>query len=226
MKDIWQDLRFGARLLRLNPGFAAVAILSLALGIGANTSIFQLLDAVRLRTLPVKDPQQLAVVRIEDRQWNSGRFQGGYSELTNPIWEQIRDHQEAFSGMFAWGPDQFNLATGGEARYVRGNWISGDYFNVLGERPILGRVFTPEDDHRGCGTPGVVVSYGFWQREFGGDPSALGRKITLESHPFEIIGITSPSFYGVEVGRSYDVAVLICSEPVIRGEDTDRKSVV
>src|SRR6202011_1129147 len=97
---------------------------------------------------------------------------------------------------------------------------SGDYFRVLGEPPILGRVFTADDDRRGCGAPGAVISYGFWQREFGGDASTLGRKITIEGHPFEIIGITSPSFYGVEVGRSYDVAALICSEPVIRGEDS------
>src|SRR5256714_1234949 len=220
MKALWQDLRFGVRLLRLNPSFATVAVLSLALGIGANTSIFQLLDAVRLRTLPVKDPQQLAVVRTEGRHWRSGRVTNAYAELSNPLWEQIRDHQQAFSSIFAWGPDQFNLATGGEAHYARGNWVSGDYFNTLGERPILGRVFTREDDHRGCGAPGAVISYGFWQREFAGDPAALGRKITLEGHPFEIIGITSPNFYGVEVGRSYDVAVPICSEPLIHGEDS------
>src|SRR5438045_3103546 len=109
MKTLWQDLRFGARLLRLNPSFACVAVLSLALGIGANTSIFQLLDAVRLRTLPVKDPQQLAVVRTEGRHWRSGRVTNAYAELSNPLWEQIRDHQQAFSSIFAWGPDQFNL---------------------------------------------------------------------------------------------------------------------
>jgi predicted permease len=220
MGNLWQDLKFGARLLRLNPGFAAIAMLSLALGIGANTAIFQLLDAVRLRTLPVKNPQELAVVRIDERKWSSGRFEGPYSDLTNAIWEQIRDRQEGFSGIFAWAADQFNLATGGEARYVRGNWVSGDYFRVLGEQPLLGRVFSVADDRRGCGAPGAVISYGFWQREFGGDASALGRKITIEGHPFQIIGITSPGFYGVEVGRSYDVAVLICSEPVIRGEDS------
>jgi len=220
MGNLWQDLKFGARLLRLNPGFAAIAMLSLALGIGANTAIFQLLDAVRLRTLPVKNPQELAVVRIDERKWSSGRFEGPYSDLTNAIWEQIRDRQEGFSGIFAWAADQFNLATGGEARYVRGNWVSGDYFRVLGEQPLLGRVFSVADDRRGCGAPGAVISYGFWQREFGGDTSALGRKITIEGHPFQIIGITSPSFYGVEVGRWYDVAVLICSEPVIRGEDS------
>jgi putative ABC transport system permease protein len=220
MRTLWQDLRFGARLLRLNPGFAAIAMTSLALGIGANTAIFQLLDAVRLRTLPVKNPQELAVVRIDERKWSSGHFTGPYSALTNPLWEQIRDRQEGFSGIFAWSAEQFNLATGGEARYVRGNWVSGDYFRVLGEQPILGRVFTAADDRRGCGAPGAVISYGFWQREFGGDASALARKITVEGHPFEIIGITSPSFYGVEVGRSYDVAVLVCSEPLIHGEDS------
>jgi putative ABC transport system permease protein len=218
METLWQDLRFGARLLRLNPGFAAIAMLSLALGIGANAAIFQLLDAVRLRTLPVKNPQELAVVRIDERHWASGRVTGPYGALTNPLWEQIRQRQEGFSGIFAWAGEQFNLATGGEARYVRGNFVSGDYFRVLGEQPFMGRVFTAADDRRGCGAPGAVISYGFWQREFGGDASTLGRKITVEGHPFEIIGITSPSFYGVEVGRSYDVAVLVCSEPLIHGE--------
>lgn len=220
MGTLWQDLKFGARLLRLNPGFAAIAMLSLALGIGANAAIFQLLDAVRLRTLPVKNPHELAVVRIDERKWSSGHFEGSYSALTNPLWEQIRDHQEGFSGMFAWAAEQFNLAAGGEAHYVRGNYVSGDYFRVLGEQALLGRLFTVADDRRGCGAAGAVISYGFWQREFGGDASTLGRKITIEGHPFEIIGITSPSFYGVEVGRAYDVAVPICSEPVIRGEDS------
>jgi putative ABC transport system permease protein len=221
MRTLWQDLRFGARLLRLNPGFAAIAMLSLGLGIGANTAIFQLLDAVRLRTLPVKNPQELAVVRFEERKWGSGNFRGDYfeSELSNALWQQIRDHQEAFSGIFAWASDQVNLAPSGETRNARANWVSGDYFRVLGERPILGRVFTAEDDKRGCGsTPGAVISYGFWQREFGGDASIVGQKITIEGHPFQIIGVTAPGFFGVEVGRSYDLAILVCSEPLIRGE--------
>jgi len=220
MGNLWQDLKFGARLLRLNPGFAAIAILSLALGIGANAAIFQLLDAVRLQSLPVKNPGELAVVRIDERHWASGRMEGAYSSLTNAMWEQIRDRQEGFSGIFAWAATEFNLASGGEVRYARGNWVSGDYFRVLGEQPTLGRVFTAADDHRGCGAPGAVISYGFWHREFGGEASALGRKITIEGHPFEIIGITSPGFHGVEVGRSYDVAVPICSEPLIRGEES------
>jgi putative ABC transport system permease protein len=125
MEDSWQDFRYGFRLLRLNPGFAIVAILSLALGIGANTAIFQLLDAVRLRTLPVARPQELAIVRVADRKWNSGRFHGRYSQLTNPLWEQIRDHQQAFSRIAAWAGENLNLATGGEARYAQGIWVKG-----------------------------------------------------------------------------------------------------
>jgi putative ABC transport system permease protein len=220
MRTVWQDLKFGARLLRLNPSFAVIAMLSLALGIGANTAIFQLLDAVRLRSLPVKNPQELAIVRVENRTWTMGRMEGPYSYLTNPMWEQIRDRQQGFSGIFAWEATEFNLSAGGEARFARGNYVSGDYFRVLGEQPLLGRVFSLADDKRGCGSPGVVISYGFWQREFGGDASALGRKITLEGHPFEIIGITARRFTGIEVGRPYDVAVLVCSEPVIRGEES------
>lgn len=220
MEILWRDLRYGARLLRLNPGFTAVALLSLALGIGANTAIFQLLDAVRLRTLPVKNPQELAIVRIANRQGSMGRHEGRYSELTNPIWEQIRDRQQAFSSIFAWAADTFNLAVGGEARYAHGIYVSGDFFEVLAVRPLLGRLLTSDDDRRGCGSRGIVISYAFWQREFGGQPAAVGGRLTLEGHPFQIVGVTPPDFFGVEVGRSYDLAVPICAEPVLRGEES------
>jgi len=220
VETLWQDLRYGARLLRLNPGFTLVAVLSLALGIGANAAIFQLLDSVRLRALPVPNPQELAAVRIADRNWSAGRHEGRYSDITNPMWEQIRDHQEAFSSAFAWAESSFNLAAGGEARYAQGIYVSGDFFKVLDVQPLLGRVLTAADDRRGCGSPGAVISYAFWQREFAGQPSALGGKLTLEGHPFPIIGITPPGFFGVEIGRSYDVAVPICSELVIRGEES------
>jgi putative ABC transport system permease protein len=170
METLWQDLRYGARLLRLNPGFTAVAILSLALGIGANTAIFQLLDAVRLRTLPVKNPQELATVRIADRKWSAGRHQGRYSQLSNPMWEQIRDHQQCFSSIFAWSADEFNLALGGEVRRAQGIYVSGDFFKVLELQPLLGRLLTSYEDRRGCGSPGAVISYAFWQHEFGGQP--------------------------------------------------------
>src|SRR6266516_295238 len=132
MTTLWQDLRFGIRMLRKNVGFTAVAVLSLALGIGANTAIFQLLNAVRLRTLPVKAPQELAEVRIEDMKGVRGNFSGRYNAVTNPIWRLIRERQQAFSGIFAWGTADLNLAQGGEVRPAKGLWLSGDSFNVLG----------------------------------------------------------------------------------------------
>jgi putative ABC transport system permease protein len=218
LETLWQDLRYSARLLRLNPGFTAVAILSLSLGIGANTAIFQLLDAVRLRTLPVKSPEELAEVKISPHNWSHGNFTSRHPETTDALWEQIRDRQEAFSAISAWSDDSFNLAPGGPARYAQGLWVSGDFFRVLGVHPVLGRVFTPADDRRGCGTAGAVISYPFWHREFGGDNSVIGRKLTLEGHPFEVIGVTPADFSGIEVGRSFDVAVPICAEPAVKGE--------
>jgi putative ABC transport system permease protein len=220
IESLWQDLRYGARLLRLNPGFAAIAVLSLALGIGANTAIFQLIDAIRLRTLPVPNPQQLVTVEIANRDWTRGNFSGGYPALTNPLWEQIRDHQQAFSGIAVWGSDQLNLARGGEANLADALLVSGDFFNVLGVTPAAGRLFTAADDRRGCGAVGAVVSYSFWQRQFGGNPSAVGKALTLEGHPFEIVGVTPPNFSGVDVGHKFDLAIPICSEPLLAGANS------
>jgi putative ABC transport system permease protein len=217
METLWQDLKFGARTLRKNYGFTVVAVMTLALGIGANTAIFQLLDAVRLRTLPVKDPHELAEVYIADMSGTRGSFVYSHPTVTNPIWERVRERAEPFTGIFAWSADTFNLSTGGESRYAQALWVSGDFFNTLGVRPALGRVFTNEDDRRGCGAPGAVISHAFWQREFGGDPSVVGRKLSLDFHPVEIIGVTPPSFFGPEVGRSFDVAVPICSEATLEG---------
>src|SRR5437899_1845846 len=211
----WRDLKYGARLLRLNPAFALVATLSLALGIGANTAIFQLLNAVRIRTLPVERPQELVEVRIGDTNGGrTGQFSGRRPMLTNPMFEQIRDRQQAFSGLAAWGTSAFNLTDGGEARYAQGVWVNGDFFNTLRVRPLVGRLFTPADDVRGCGAPGVVVGYGFWQRELGGDANAIGRPLRLEGHEFEVLGVTPPAFFGVEVGRTFDVALPLCAEPL------------
>lgn len=215
---VWQDIRYAVRVLRLNPAFTIVCIVSLALGIGANTAIFQLIDSVRLRTLPVNDPQQLAIVRIRDRTWASGRVHGTYPDLTDPMFRQIRDKQEGFSSIAAWGAESFNLANGGEAHNVRGIFASGDFFRLLGVQALIGRVFNSSDDVRGCTMSGAVVSYSFWQRELGGDPAAIGRNITLEGHPFQVIGVTPANFYGVEVGRNFNLAIPICSEPIVRGE--------
>ncbi|HTZ90473.1 MAG TPA: ABC transporter permease [Alloacidobacterium sp.] len=210
-----RDLRYATRQLWQSPGFTVVAILSLALGIGANTTIFQLLDAVRLRTLPVKDPEQLAKITIVNSpHCCTGNFYSNNADLTGPIWNQLRRQQQGFSEIAAWSPFRFNLGHGGEARYADTLLVSGDFFNVLGIQPLLGRLISPSDDYRGCGAQGAVLSYAFWQREFGGRPEALASKLTLNGNAFQIIGIAPPGFYGLEVGRSFDVAIPICSDPL------------
>src|SRR5678816_223713 len=199
-----RDLGYGLRILRSNLGFTLVAVLSLALGIGANTAIFQLINAVRLKTLPVKNPEELVEVRVATNSGRTGSFSSRYARLTNAQWELIRDQQQAFSGMLAFTTNVYNLQPKGEARYAQGLMVSGDFFNVLGVAPVVGRVFTPQDDVRACGAPGAVISHAFWQREFSGAPDIVGRKINLNGKPFDIIGVSSPTFFGVEVGRSYD----------------------
>jgi len=220
VETLWQDLRQGLRLLRLNPGFTSVALLSLALGIGANTAIFQLLDAVLLRMLPVKNPQEIVEVRIDAKHGRSGNFINDHAELTTAQWEHLRDQQHVFSGIFAWAPDNFNLAPGGEVRNASGLWVSGGYFSVLGVRPALGRLLSSADDHRGCGLPGAVISYPFWQHEYRGDLSVIGSKLTLNGQPVEIIGVTAPGFYGLDVGGSFDVALPICGQAALNGENS------
>lgn len=219
--DFWQDLRHGARLLKRSPAFFAVATLSLALGIGANTAIFQLVDSVRLRLLPVPHPEQLAELQIaENEHCCSGNFSDRHPNLTYPQWEHIRAHQQAFSSLFAWGDQEFNLATRGDVRFTQGLWVSGDYFKTLGVQPLMGRTLTADDDRPGCGSPNAVISHAFWLREFGGDPSAVGKKVMLDGHPVQIVGVTPASFFGLDVGRRFDVAVPVCAEPWINGEDS------
>src|ERR1700723_320756 len=219
MTNLLRDLRHAFRLLRLSPGFTIVAVLTLALGIGANTAIFQLVDSIRLRTIPVKNPQELGTVRIAERHWGSGNFSGQYSQLTFPMWEQIRKRQEGFSTIAAWGEQSFNLATGGEVRFAKGIWISGDFFRVLGMQPFLGRLLTAEDDQPGCPASGADISYAFWQRNFGGDPAAIGKRVSLDGNSFEVLGITPPGFNGISVGNTFDVAVPICVEPILNPRD-------
>ncbi len=219
IETLWSDLRFGARLLRFNPVFAGAAILSLALGIGANTAIFQLLDAVRLRTLPVKNPQDLVSVRIDQRHGMSGSSSGRYSELTYAMWEQIRAQQQGLSSVFAFSPTEFNISPSGEIHDVQALWVSGEFFETLGVGPAVGRLLSPADDKPGCASPGVVISNSFWQHEYGGDATVVGHIITIDKHPFQIIGVTSPGFYGVEMGRYFDVAAPLCAEPIVDGTE-------
>ena len=219
MTNLLRDLRHAFRLLRLSPGFAVVAILTLALGVGANTAIFQLIDSIRLRTIPVQNPEQLGTIRIADRQWGSGNFSGQYSQLTFPLWEQIRQRQEGFSEIAAWADQSFNLATGGEVHYAKGIRITGDFFHLLGVRPVLGRLLGPEDDQPACAVSGANISYAFWQRNFAGDPAVIGKRLNLDGNSFQILGVTQPGFNGVSVGNYFDVAVPVCVEPILNPRD-------
>jgi predicted permease len=206
------DLWYGIRMLVRSPGFTAVAVLTLALGIGANTAIFQLLDAVRLRNLPVMNPGELTVVHLANRQGWRGSQETGYPALNNPLWEYLRDHQHVFSQVLAWSPTDFGITVGDHERLVQGLWVSGDFFNVLGVRPALGRLFTSSDDRPGCGASGVVVSYSFWQTQLGGNPQAIGSTLTIGRHAVPILGIAANGFTGPEVGHSFEVAAPICSQ--------------
>jgi putative ABC transport system permease protein len=218
MESAVRDLWYGARVLRKNPSFTAVAVLSLALGIGANAAIFQLINAIRLRALPVQAPQELADIRITDMSGARGS-QSRDNAVTYRIWEQLRERQTGFAGIAAWSDDQLNLSPSGEVRQVRGLWVSGEFFSLLGVQPTLGRLFAPSDDYRGCGAPGAVISYNFWRSELAGDSSVIGRKITVNGHPVAILGVTPASFFGVDAGRAFQIALPVCSVTVVRGYD-------
>jgi putative ABC transport system permease protein len=214
-----QDLRDAFRALKATPIVSVVAVLSLALGIGANTAIFSIIDSLMLRSLPVKEPQRLAIV---------GMGTAGRTSWTNPIWEQIRERQRLFDGAFVWSSTRFNLAPGGQTELIDGMWASGGIFDILGVPAILGRTFTEADDRRGGGPDGPVsvISYTYWQRRFGGAADVIGRSITVERVPFTIIGVAPPEFFGVDVGRTFDVAIPLGTEPLIRGKESslDRRS--
>jgi putative ABC transport system permease protein len=229
-RDIWgrrwiehaaQDVRYALRTFRRNPGFALVAILSLTLGIGANTALFEVVNAVRLRTLPVADPAGLVQVNIADRDGARGSFETWFPSITQPIWREIQARREPFSGLFAWGNDGFSLTEGGEARTAAGLWVSGEFFQTLGLAPAVGRLLSPDDDRPGCAAR-AVLGHGMWRRAYGGDPSAVGKTITLNSKAVEIVGVAPAAFQGLEVGRVFDVALPLCAEPAFSSDGKGR----
>lgn len=221
LSSFGRDLKFAIRQLRQTPIVSGIALLSLALGIGANVAIFSLVNALMLKALPVHEADRLVLLGFE----STG---GANTSFTNPQWEYLRDQQDIFTGLTVTGGARFNLNAGGESRPVVGLFVNGHYFDALGVTPIAGRAFTKDDDRRGGGPDGpvAVISYGFWQREFGADPAAIGRSIALDGHPFTVIGVTPRDFFGVQVGRAFDVAVPLGTEPIIRGAESslDRRS--
>jgi predicted permease len=218
LDEIGQNIRYALRMLGKNPGFTAVIVLTLALGIGANTAIFSIIDSLLLRPLPVQDPSRLALV--------TDTSDGGQESWTYAIWEQIRDRRDAFAGTAAWATADasFSLSQGGETEVVNGIWVSGEFFDVLGVPAARGRTFSAADDIRGGGTSGpvAVISHDFWQRHFGGTPDVVGRTLTLERIPFTVVGVTPREFFGLSVGRAFDVAVPFGAEPLVRGTKDSR----
>jgi putative ABC transport system permease protein len=199
------DWRDAWRSLRSAPMVTAFCVLSLALGIGGVTALFSILNSLTMKPLPVREPERLAV--LADNSW------------TNPIWEAIRDRRQAFAeDAFAWGNDRFNLSPAATADIVEGFWVSGRMFEVLGVPAAIGRTLTEADDVRGGGAAGpvTVISHAFWQRRYAGAPDIVGKTLLVERVPFTIVGVTQQGFFGPDVGRSFDIALPIGAEPLVR----------
>ena len=213
LDTLTQHVRYALRILKNSPGFAAIAIRSLALGIGANIAIFSLVDAVILKYLPVERPEELMQLRYGAPDWS-----GEVSTFANPVWEQVRDHQDVFAAAFAWSnKDKLDLTQGGTMRPANGLWVSGGFFRAMGLHAAEGRLISDSDDRRGC--PAVaVLSYGFWQDHFGGAMSATGSTLSLRSRAFEVIGVAPRGFFGMEVGEKFDLALPICATAIFDGK--------
>jgi predicted permease len=206
LREFGQDVRHGLRLLRRTPLVTGLALVSLGLGIGANTALFSLADAVMLRPLPVAHPEQLMQLYTQGPQARRPS-----PSFTNPMWEQVRDGQDVFSGAFAWSAEQFNLSQGGERQLVWGDWASGDYFATLGVSAERGRLLGRADDFHGC--PAVAdISDAFWKSHFGASEGAIGATLRLDGRAFTVIGVMPAWFYGMDVGTRADVVAPLCAQ--------------
>ena len=185
-----------------------------------------MLDALTLGSLPVRNPHEIAEIKIADMKGARGSVEFWGAAATNPLWEEIRQRQKAFSSVFAWSPAQFNLSPSGEAHWASGLQVSGNFFGALGIQPALGRLLVDEDDQHGCGTPGVVLSHAFWQTQYAGDISAVGKNVMLEHHVYKIIGVAPANFTGLEVGKKFDVAIPLCADHLLDPEDNRLNSSV
>jgi predicted permease len=206
LEQIGQDLRYGFRALRKSPLFTAVAVLTLALGIGANAAMFSLLDQVVLRLLPVRDPERIVIIRETGNHYGNSY---GPNTISWPMFEDLRDNNQAFSGMFCRFPATVTIGYSDRAAQISAELVSGSYFPILGVGAALGRTIAPDDDAVPDGGPVVVLSYSFWQGYFDGDRSIVGRTIALNSHPMTVIGIAQLGFDGVELGAPAKVFVPI-----------------
>ena len=206
--ELAEDLRNGFRQIARNPGFTAIAVLTLALGIGANTALFSIFNSLILRPLPVRDPASLAL--LTDGSWSY------------PIWNEIKMREtELFDGAFAWSAQRFDLSAGGQTEPVDGAYVSGRLFEVLGVTGIRGRMLTPADDGGAqADGPVAVISHRLWRQRFAGAHDIVGRQLTVQRIPFTIVGVMPPGFFGADVGRMTDVMLPFAAEPLIRGPES------
>lgn len=204
--DVWQDVRYAGRLLRRSPGYAAVVILVLALGIGANIGTFSLFNAAFLRPLPgVDDPNELTFVV------SRGAPNDRIMTLSHPDYQYLRDHHTTFAGLVATSPAPMSLGLGTNAERVWAELVSDNYFDVLGVETMLGRTLQPSDDPPGGGDPVVVISEGLWRRSFGADPEIVGRTVQVNARPFTIVGVAEAGFHGTMVAVRYDLFLPLTS---------------
>jgi predicted permease len=224
MQTLWQDLRYGLRMMRQAPGFTAIAILSLALGIGANTALFSIVDSLLLKMLPVKEPERLVLFRsVAPREFSVGSYNGnsrtdeaGNRTMTSfayQSFQRMREQESAVSDIIAFGNVGLNVSADGQADVASGQAVSGNYFIGLGVQPVLGRLLTDEDD-KAAASPVTVISYRYWQQRFGSDAAVIGKQINLNNRAFTVIGITPAGFEGaMDAGSTQDVTIALAWEP-------------
>ena len=210
MRSIGKDVQYALRAFGKSPVFTVVALLSLALGIGANTAIFSLLDQVLLRLMPVKNPQQLALLHMEGFHYGSN---WGNNSLSYPMYRDLQDHNLVFSGMLCRRSEDFSFGFPGQTERVRGEMVSGTYFPVLGVGAAIGRTFTPDDDRVPDGHPLAILSYSYWQSRFAGDRSIIGKTVLVNGHNFTLIGVGQRGFEGVDIANPAQFFVPIMMRP-------------
>src|SRR2546421_7632673 len=198
MGTLLKDLRYGIRMLARTPGFTLVAVLSLALGIGVNTTVFSLLDAVMLRSLPVQNPDQM--VNIATREAGGAP----HYDFSYPLYAGLRDHNDVLSGMIAYVDTSLGLAAGDQTERIRAEFVSANYFTVLGIQPAIGSAFAPDDERPGAARA-VVISYALWKRRLGGEPAVLQKTIALNGRIFSVVGVAPQQFSGLLRGMQTDV---------------------
>jgi putative ABC transport system permease protein len=214
MRDLDLDLRFAVRTFAKNPAFTAVIVLTLALGIGANTAIFSLMDQALLRSLPVAEPSRLVVVDAPGAFTGSSHIRSDSgSPLSHPMFEGLRDGNDVFTGMLGYYMTGLHFTVDGHTDDVVGGLVSGGFFDVLGLRPAAGRLLTPEDDRVPGGHPVVVLGHGFWTKRFAADPGVVGRSVLVNGQAMNVIGVAPRGFRGVETGENVDVYLSLMMQP-------------